>query len=430
MDALERVRPTIFNADIDDPNAEFLDARKQAASRLQMLGCCTISGSYKSRLDFPAVFLPQRKTTSSFMRFSTVFAAAAAVLASYVASADAVCGSGKYFDKILTIILENEDAVNVYNDPYLGGTLAKEGYLLTNMFGTAHPSQPNYIAMIGGDTLGVASNSNVDLKQTNLVDLLEAKGISWKTYQENYPGNCGKSSSYDGGLYRRKHNPFISYTSISGNPARCAKIVNANQLDVDAAAGKLPSFMFYTPNMDNDGHDTGLSFASNWVKGFLKNKLGNPAYSNTLFVVTFDESDTISPNKIYGLLLGAGIVGKGLKDSATYTHYSWLRMVEDNYSLGTLGRKDSTAKPIPLSEGTCGGTGSPTPTPTATATPTPTPTPSPSTCAHNICVTGVKLDPACDACAAKIIASDPYCGDTEWDSQCVREVGSICQQTC
>lgn len=47
----------------------------------------------------------------------------------------------------------------------------------------------------------------------------------------------------------RKHNPFISFTSISGNPARCAKIVPATQLDTDIANNALPNYSFYTPNL-------------------------------------------------------------------------------------------------------------------------------------------------------------------------------------
>jgi hypothetical protein len=47
----------------------------------------------------------------------------------------------------------------------------------------------------------------------------------------------------------KKHNPFISFTSISGNPARCAKIVPATQLDTDIANNALPNYSFYTPNL-------------------------------------------------------------------------------------------------------------------------------------------------------------------------------------
>ncbi|KAJ3280211.1 hypothetical protein HDU76_009244, partial [Blyttiomyces sp. JEL0837] len=63
-------------------------------------------------------------------------------------------------NNVMTIILENEDAADVMQDSYFGTTLAQQGYILNNMNGVAHPSQPNYIAMIAGDTLGVTGDGN------------------------------------------------------------------------------------------------------------------------------------------------------------------------------------------------------------------------------------------------------------------------------
>lgn len=51
-------------------------------------------------------------------------------------------------------------------------------------------------------------------------------------------------------------------------------------------------------------------------------------------------------------------------------------------------------------------------------------------CRHTTCTTGNKLPTSCDPCVAKICQSDSYCCNNKWDSTCVREVGSICGQTC
>ncbi|ORY36501.1 hypothetical protein BCR33DRAFT_835643 [Rhizoclosmatium globosum] len=51
-------------------------------------------------------------------------------------------------------------------------------------------------------------------------------------------------------------------------------------------------------------------------------------------------------------------------------------------------------------------------------------------CTHSKCVTGVALRSTCDACVAKIVAADSYCGSTSWDSTCVSEVKSVCGITC
>ncbi|KAI8852110.1 hypothetical protein BC829DRAFT_440855 [Chytridium lagenaria] len=305
------------------------------------------------------------------MRASIILAAAISTLAHITPAFTAVCSKGKYFDKVLTIILENEDASSAFSDPYLGTTLAAQGYALTNMLGTTHPSQPNYISMIGGDILGVTSNSNKDLAQTNLVDLLELKALLGNL-PRGLPRGCATAASYSNGLYRRKHNP------LSPSP------------HLPKTRTEPPRYMFYTPNMDNDGHDTSVGYASNWLKD--------------------------------GLLLGAGIKGKGLKDSTKYTHYSGSRP-----SRTILSRKPRSQRPtatkMPLISGGCGsGTSITTAIPPLLVldhSPIPlfnfqitiligcgmqTP------CAHSICATGVALKATCDPCVAKIIAADSYCG--------------------
>jgi hypothetical protein len=53
-----------------------------------------------------------------------------------------------------------------------------------------------------------------------------------------------------------------------------------------------------------------------------------------------------------------------------------------------------------------------------------------SSCAHDVCASGVGLAASCDPCASQVCAQDPYCCNDAWDSVCVGEVTSICQQTC
>ncbi|MFT3695497.1 MAG: S53 family peptidase [Kofleriaceae bacterium] len=53
-----------------------------------------------------------------------------------------------------------------------------------------------------------------------------------------------------------------------------------------------------------------------------------------------------------------------------------------------------------------------------------------STCTHSECSTGGKLKKGCDSCATAICTEDSYCCATKWDSQCVSEVSSICNESC
>lgn len=101
--------------------------------------------------------------------------------------------------------------------------------------------------MTSGSTKGTNEDDESNIKRKNIVDLLEAKKISWKSYQEDYPGGCNKEMDIDD--YARKHNPFMSYTNVQKNKKRCANIVNAKELDKDIKKGQVPQYVFYTPDV-------------------------------------------------------------------------------------------------------------------------------------------------------------------------------------
>ena len=219
---------------------------------------------------------------------------------------------GKVFERVVVVFLENTMRSSALANPYLNG-LRKKGVFMTNAQGVTHPSQPNYIANIAGDTMGIADDhahymdwywvtptseqgreGKVDAdgkpiknsyrfdqegySPATIVDLLETNNLSWKCYAEDLPPDplykdklqfdLDKSPAAnlenvpsDHGLfpYARKHVPFLSFPSIVSNPKRLAKIVNANQFEKDLqgenGTSKLPHYSFYAPNLLNDGHN-------------------------------------------------------------------------------------------------------------------------------------------------------------------------------
>ncbi|KAH7044785.1 phosphoesterase family-domain-containing protein [Linnemannia elongata] len=262
-----------------------------------------------------------------------------------VASAAAAAAvKGKAFDHIFIVFLENTDYDKAATDPTLMSYFP-EAVHLDNYYGVTHPSEPNYIAASGGDYFGMADDDRyaIPSNYTTIVDLLEPKGLTWRAYQEDAPTPCFKDFQNDG-KYFRKHNPFIIYDSIANNATRCSNVVPATQLQADIAAGNMPNYAFYTPNMVNDGHNSTVAVASNWLKGFLTPLLADKTFNNnTLVVVTFDETETYAlPNRVLAFLLGDTVAAlKNTTDSTFYTHYSLLSTVESNWDLGNLGRQDT-----------------------------------------------------------------------------------------
>jgi hypothetical protein len=147
-------------------------------------------------------------------------------------------------------------------------------------------------------------------------------------------------------FYVRKHNPTMIYDSVATVPSRLALHRNFNDFAADVNASALPQWMFITPNLVNDAHDTSIDFASQWLEYFLLPLLQDTRFNDnkTLILLTFDENETETENnQVYSLLLG-GAVPTGLHgstDPTYYTHYSAMSTVESNWGLGSLGRGDA-----------------------------------------------------------------------------------------
>jgi acid phosphatase len=112
----------------------------------------------------------------------------------------------------------------------------------------------------------------------------------------------------------------------------------------DLKNDKLPQWMFVTPNMTSDGHDTSVTTAGVWLKTFLEPLMNDKKFmDNTLVMITFDENETYSiQNKVFSILLGDAVPKSlvGTTDPNYYNHYSEISTVEANWDLHTLGRYD------------------------------------------------------------------------------------------
>jgi hypothetical protein len=167
------------------------------------------------------------------------------------------------------------------------------------------------------------------------------------------------------GAYAKKHDPFMYFDSVRGDPSRCAKVVPLDRLDADLAAGRLPRLVFVTPNLDHDMHGAGeggddpalIAAADHWLEGFYGKLAGSPAWRDgTRLVVTWDEGGGGEKLGCCGGLAAGGnvatiVTGPGLvpaRDDATYSHYSLLRSIETLFHLPLLGHaSDPSTATIP-----------------------------------------------------------------------------------
>jgi len=253
--------------------------------------------------------------------------------------------AGKVFKYFMQIWLENQDYETCVVLPQYQ-SVAADGILLTNYNAITHPSEPNYVAASAGTNFGITNDDYYDIPadEKTIFDLLEAKGLKWKSYNEQIPAPGWTGYSAYGGAYVRKHNPAIIFDNIGLDQTRSANVVSGDHLKSDIVKN-MPAYSFYTPNITNDGHDTNASFAGTWLVNFLDTTLNNAEFmKHALVLIVFDENASgHKRNQVWASLIGGAVPKhlKGTTDDTFYTHYSALHTVELNWGLGSLGRGDA-----------------------------------------------------------------------------------------
>ena len=285
----------------------------------------------------------------------------------------------KHFDHVLMVVLENQDYESAIKNDLLK-SLAQKGAIFSNFGNLYHYSYPNYLAMIAGSDFGrhkplVFSNNqrtfNDDTEHRTIADLL-----NWKNYAEDYPASPTAAKPFLGdrkGRYVRRHVPFLSFREVQTKSFHNVVAVDTHAQDnalvtdigsfiTDPQKHPLPEYMFYSPNLDDDGHDPtsnpqeGLTKATDWLRVFLTTWLHfddktwvpkDEQLKRTLVIVTFDESEgNNKPERIYTVFLGAMV--KAQEVTAAYNHFSVLRTIEDNFWLDPIHKEsgDGTASII------------------------------------------------------------------------------------
>ena len=273
----------------------------------------------------------------------------------------------KHFDHVLMVVLENQSYDSAIKNDLLK-SLAQKGVNFTNFGNLYHFSYPNYLAMIAGSDFGVHSPLWLSDSQRNFKEDSEHRTIAdllnWKNYAEDYPRSSNDPKPFLGdrnGRYARKHVPFISFREVQTkkfhNVVRVdthdpnnAFVSDIGAFIADPKAHPLPEYIFYSPNLDDDGHDPtanpqeGLKKSADWLRMFLTTWLHfddktwapkDDALKRTLVIITFDESEgDTRPERIYTVFLGDMVKQQEVKDS--YNHYSVLRTIEDNFNLAPL----------------------------------------------------------------------------------------------
>ncbi|MGN6160714.1 MAG: alkaline phosphatase family protein [Marmoricola sp.] len=284
--------------------------------------------------------LLQRRVVAALATFGAVLALGLALAPNAQSSSYATTAFMPKVGHVFVINIENKGYNTTWGAgsaaPYLSQTLRAKGVLLDSYYGTAHNSEPNYIAEVSGQAPNPQMQGDCqiysDFVQTataapgqavgtgcvfpastpSLMSQLDAAGLSWRGYMDDMTTPClhpalntqdGTQTATASSEYATRHDPFMYFHSVIDNPTYCANhVVPLTQLDGDlASAATTPNLTFITPDLCNDGHDApcangqpgGLTSVDAWMQVEVPKILNSPAFQKDgMLVITADESDS------------------------------------------------------------------------------------------------------------------------------------------
>jgi hypothetical protein len=153
------------------------------------------------------------------------------------------------------------------------------------------------------------------------------------------------------------------FHSIIDAPSCDSNVVSFATLESDlASATPMANYVFITPNLCSDGHDShcasdrtgGLLAINEFLRAWVPRILASPSFKDGLLIITFDEAQAIDasaccseqpgPNSARPGVIGPGggrigavllspFIAPGTVSNVPYNHYSMLRSVEDLFGL-------------------------------------------------------------------------------------------------
>jgi phosphatidylinositol-3-phosphatase len=243
--------------------------------------------------------------------------------------------TGRWWSSLVFGLFENHGFTRVAALPS-HRRLAREGTLLTHYAAIAHPSGPNYRAMISGETWG--GREVVDAFHPTVASAGAAATPPIPTYVYHLVGEIP-----------RKHDPFAD---LRAPVAAVRQGLETLRQDLE---GSLPAACLVYVGWDdsNNMHNGDLTRADHNLSALL-DVLAASAWFRTpdgegrcpAFFFCYDEDDGREENRVFAAWWGRG-VHQGRVSNVPHTHYGACRTMTENWGLPPLGRG---AREAPIEE--------------------------------------------------------------------------------
>jgi len=248
-----------------------------------------------------------------------------------------------------------------------------------------HPSEPNYIWSQAGQDFGVdndddpsPANGNV-FSSPSLAGLLQQKGISWKSYQEDIDmdfstntvlpksewtvplvsqsgTNSGYTNPYNGSHqynYAAKHDPMVFFTDTNG-PSETYHYAPLQQLATDLTDNTVARYNWITPDQYNEMHSSlsgGFTYhgvhytgdqaavaeGDNFLSIMVPEIEASQAFKDDgAIILWWDETEggDTSQYTIPEIVISPDAIGNAYSNDVYYTHSSDLLTMEELFQVG------------------------------------------------------------------------------------------------
>ena len=286
-------------------------------------------------------------------------------------------GAFPLYDHVFLLVMENEGYNQMVGNRYapILNALANYYGVATEYTGVADPSEPNYVAMLGGSSFGIRSDDpywfpGQTVNAANLMSQLEGIGKTWRGYFESmpypgyrgycYPDKCNGIPDADT-QYVSKHNGIVNFANMQ-TPSEFVKMYPLTQLSADLASGTLSNFSYIVPNECNDMHgappwcvDSSNTDTpqQSWLiaqgdrrVGDIVNQITSSSFwqkGNNAIVITFDEGNVAKSRVLTIVVTSHG--PRQVQDNTAYNHYSLLASLQQTFGVGCL-LNSCTANPM------------------------------------------------------------------------------------
>jgi len=201
-----------------------------------------------------------------------------------------------------------------------------------------------------------------DRTTPTIFDRLEAKGISWKFYVQNYDPRITAFNTHtltdNDKLSQPIWVPLLAYHKFVDDPRLFSHIVDMSQYYEDAANGTLPAVSFMAPAGSSEHPPGRIQAGEAFIRTIITALMRSSAWPSSAFMWSYDDwggwYDHVKPPAVdqygYGFRVPAILVSSwarhGQIDNTQLDFTSFLKFVEQNRGLQPLAARDRNANSI------------------------------------------------------------------------------------